>query len=116
MELSVYDIIKKRILTEKSDDLFNKLGKLTFEVHKDANKVMIRNAVEKIWDVKVANVRVVSCPGKTKSFGRKFFKTPDKKKAIVTLKKGYKIDLPRHYEMMGVPEEKGKKEQAVEGK
>ncbi|MCK4651334.1 50S ribosomal protein L23 [Candidatus Babeliales bacterium] len=116
MELSVYEIIKKRILTEKSDELFKKFGKLTFEVYKNANKVMIRNAIEKIWNVKVENVRVISCPGKAKSFGKKIFKTSGKKKAIITLKKGYKIDLPSHYETMGVSEGKAKKKQDVEGK
>ena len=112
MELSVYSIIKKRIITEKSSGLLKNLGKLTFEVHKDANKIMIRQAVEKIWDVKVENVRVLACPGKNKVFARQSFKSPDRKKAIITLKKGYKIDLPEHFETMGVSE----KEQALEGK
>jgi len=116
MELSIYDIIKKRIITEKSESLFKKFGKLTFEVHKAANKIMIRNAVEKIWDVKVANVWVVTCPGKKKMFGRKSFKSPDRKKAFIKLKDGYKIDLPGHFETMGVQESKGKKEQEIEVK
>lgn len=116
MELSIYDIIKKRIITEKSDNLFRKFGKYTFEVHTYANKIMVRDAVEKIWDVKVDNVNIVSIPGKSKSFGRKVFKSPDRKKAIITLKKGYKIDLPGHYETMGVPENAGKKDKELEVK
>ena len=71
MALSIYDIVKKRIITEKSSGIFKKTGKLTFEVHKSANKIMIRQAVEKIWDVKVENVRVITCPGKTKVFARR---------------------------------------------
>ena len=106
MELSVYSIIKKVMITEKSTDLFKRLGKLTFQVHKDANKIMIKQAVEKIWDVKVDNVRVVTTPGKARSFARNFFRTPDRKKAIVTLKKGYKIDLPQ-FETIGVKETMG---------
>ena len=117
MELSIYDIIKKRIVTEKSSGLFKKFGQLTFEVHKKANKIMIRNAVEKIWAVKVDNVKVLTCPGKSKSFGRKLFKSPDRKKAIIKLKKGYKILLPGHFETMGISEEnKKEKEPNLEGK
>ncbi len=116
MELSVYDIIKKRIITEKTDNLFRKFGKLTFEVHKDSNKIMIKNAIEKIWNVKVRDVRTVLSTGKSKSFGKKIFKSSDKKKAIITLKEGYKIDLPGHYETMGVPEAKSKKDQDLEVK
>jgi large subunit ribosomal protein L23 len=116
MELSVYNIIKKIIVTEKSADLFKRLGKLTFEVHKESNKVMIRQAVEKIWSVKVKDVHVIKCPGKNKLFGRKSFKSPDKKKAIVTLKEGYKIELPGHFETMGVAEGASEKMPSVEGK
>ena len=95
MELSVYDIIKKPIITNKSIELYKKLGKITFEVNLLANKITIRNAVEKIWNVEVANVAVVSIAGKVKTFARKTFKTSNRKKAIVTLKKGYKIDIKK---------------------
>ena len=101
MELNFYDIIKKPIITSRSVELFRKLGKLTFEVHKDANKIAIKQAVENIWAVKVANVCVVNTPGKSKLFARKVFITPGKKKAIVTLKKGYKIEIPGMLESMG---------------
>ena len=113
MELSVYDIVKKALRTPKSYDVYKKLGKVTFEVHKSSNKIMIKQAVEKIWDVKVDNVRVITVPGKTKSFGRRSFKSSDRKKAVITLKKGYKIDLPGHFETMGAQPEK---EVPVEGK
>ena len=116
MELNVYDIIKKIVITEKSTDLFKRFGKLTLEVNKDSNKVMIRQAVEKVWDVKVKNVRVVTCPGKTKSFGKRSFKSSDRKKAVVTLREGYKIDLPGHFETMGVPAAQVEKAPSVEGK
>lgn len=104
MELSIYDIIKRRIITQKSVDLYKKFGKLTFEVHKDANKIMVREAVEKIWDVKVDNVRIMNYEGKNKLFGRRAFKSPDLKKAMVTLKSGYKIELPGSFETMGAQE------------
>ena len=57
--------------------------------------------MEKIWNVKVENVCVVTVPAKLKAFGRKEFLTPAKKKAIITLKKGYKIEIPGMFESMG---------------
>lgn len=115
MELSIYDIIKKTLKTPKSFDVYRKLGKITFEVHKSSNKIMIKQAVEKIWDVKVDNVHVMTVPGKVKSFGKRSFKSSDRKKAIISLKKGYKIDLPGQFETMGVQSAK-EKEAPVEGK
>ena len=116
MELSNYDIIKKRIMTPKSLDLYKKTGKITFEVHKETNKIMIKQAVEKIWDVKVDNVRVIIVPEKAKSFGRHSFSSSGKKKAIITLKKGYKIELPVHFETMGAETASTEKESSIEGK
>ena len=116
MELSIYNVIKKIMITEKSTDLFKRLGKLTFEVHLHANKVMIKEAVAKIWNVKVDNVRVVTVPGKSKIFARRPFTTSERKKAIVTLKKGYKIDLPQ-FETMGITESaSAEKNTKIEGK
>jgi len=101
MELNIYDIIKRKLSTPKSLNLHKNLGQLTFEVNKNANKVMIKQAVEKIWNVKVDKIRVVNLHGKNKEFSRRSFKTPGIKKAIVTLKKGYNIELPGHFETMG---------------
>ena len=101
MELNIYDVIKRPIVTSKSVELFRKLGQITFEVNTSANKVMIRNAVEKIWNVQVADIRVINLAGKNKVFARREFTSPDKKKAIVTLKKGYKIDIPGMFEAVG---------------
>ena len=104
MELNVYDIIKKTVISNKSVELFKKFGHIVFEVNKQANKLEIKNAVEKIWDVKVDKVRVVKKPGKQKVFARRVFKAHDKKKAIVSLKKGYSIDIPGMFETVGAPE------------
>jgi len=103
MDMSLYEVIKSICMTGKSQLMFHKFGKITFEVNKLANKVLVRDAVQKIWDVKVDNVRVINLPGKRKVFARRVFDTPGKKKAIVTLKKGYKIDLPGQFESMGAP-------------
>ncbi len=79
------DIIIKPVLTEKGyDGIASK--KYTFIVKKDANKTQIKAAVEKLFNVKVASVNTVSCKGKLKRMGRNEGYTPDRKKAIVTLK------------------------------
>lgn len=105
MELSIYDIIKKPVVTSKSVMLFQKLGKVTFEVNMYANKLMVRHAIEKIWNVEVETIRMMIRKGKNKTFARRPFATSDKKRAIITLKKGHKIDLPSMFETMGVESE-----------
>ena len=79
------DIIIEPVLTEKGyDGIASK--RYSFYVKKDANKTEIKVAVEKIFGVKVASVNTVSCKGKLKRMGRHEGYTPDRKKAIVTLK------------------------------
>ena len=78
------DIILKPVITEKSmDDL--QTGKYTFKVAKDANKSEIKKAVEQLFGVEVAKVNTMNCNGRDKRVGRYVGKTPDWKKAIVTL-------------------------------
>ena len=102
MELSIYDIIKKVVTTPKSIELRRKFGKITFVVNKSANKIVIREAVEKIWNVKVRDVRIMVTPGKQRTVARKTYQLPDGKKAIITLRPGYRIDLPDQMETMGL--------------
>ena len=104
MELGIYDIIKGTVDTSKTLATQKKLGKITFEVNKLSNKVMIREAVEKIWDVKVRDVRIINTKGASRKVGRRLYKRPDTKKALITLRPGYTIDLPDQYETMGVEE------------
>lgn len=94
MELSAYDIIKKQVVTMKSVKEFRASNRVTFYVHRQANKHMIKNAVEQIWDVKVAKVRIINRPSKSKTFARRPFETSAKKKALVELKKGYTLIVP----------------------
>ena len=83
------DIIIRPVLTEKGfDGIADK--KYTFIVKKDANKTEIKMAVEKVFGVKVASVNTVTCKGKLKRMGRNAGYTPDRKKAIVTLKENSK--------------------------
>ena len=78
------DIIIAPIVTEKSNDMLQQ-GKYTFEVNKNATKVEIANAVEKLFEVKVLKVNTISVKGKNKRVGYHQGKTSDWKKAIVTI-------------------------------
>lgn len=80
-----YDVILKPVITEKSMNIMAD-KKYTFLVHPEANKAMIKEAVEKMFDgVKVASVNTLNLDGKKKRRGYKFGVTPNKKKAIVKL-------------------------------
>ena len=84
-DIKYYDVILKPVITEKS---MNAMGdrKYTFMVHVDANKSMIKEAVEKMFPgTKVASVNTMNCEGKTKRRGMTFGKTAASKKAIVKL-------------------------------
>ena len=78
------DIIVRPVVTEKSNDAMQE-GKYTFEVNKNATKVEIANAVEKLFEVKVLKVNTMKVNGKEKRVGRNVGKTSDWKKAIVTI-------------------------------
>ena len=78
------DIIIKPIITEKSNYAMNE-GKYTFKVAKKATKIDIRNAVEKLFGVKVVNVSTINVKGKPKRQGVHSGTTSDWKKAIVTI-------------------------------
>ncbi len=79
------DIVIKPIITERSMDALQ-TGKYTFKVDKNANKIEIADAVEKLFDVEVAKVNTMNCIGRKKRVGRFVGKKADWKKAIVTLK------------------------------
>ena len=90
----IFDVIQTASLTEKASLLSEKQNKYVFRVAPSANKVQIKQAVEKLFNKKVVAVNTANYAGKKKrerraDFGRK----PHWKKAIVTLKEGDKIDL-----------------------
>ncbi len=87
------DIIKAPIITEKSASLAQEKNTITFSVDTKANKTEIKNAIEKIFDVKVDSVNTVNVKPKKKRVGRYVGKTNKVKKAIVKLKEGSKIEL-----------------------
>ncbi|MFA4886091.1 MAG: 50S ribosomal protein L23 [Desulfotomaculaceae bacterium] len=86
------DILKKPVVTEKSTSLLQD-NKYTFVVDPRANKTEIKQAVEKTFKVKVEKVNTMNVKGKIKRVRRIPGRTPDIKKAIVTLKKGDKIEI-----------------------
>ncbi|MDK9712020.1 50S ribosomal protein L23 [Acidaminobacter sp.] len=86
---TAYDVIIRPIVTEKSM-MGTSEKKYTFEVHKDANKTEIRQAVETIFGVKVEKVNTMNVDGKVKRQGKYVGKTSSWKKAIVKLAPGSK--------------------------
>ncbi len=80
-----HDIILKPIVTERSM-MQTEEKKYTFQVSKDANKYQIKDAIEKIFDVKVDKVSVMNIQGKIKRMGRNQGRTASWKKAIIKLK------------------------------
>lgn len=87
------DIIKAPIITEKSADLAQNKNTITFSVDVRANKTQIKQAIEKIFDVKVESVNTINVKPKKKRVGRYAGKTNRVKKAIVKLSEGSSIEL-----------------------
>ncbi|NWF92592.1 MAG: 50S ribosomal protein L23 [Syntrophaceae bacterium] len=88
-----YQIIRRPLVTEKSTQQKEANRQYAFEVDVRANKVEIQSAVERLFKVKVLQVRTCNVLGKVKRLGRRYGKRPDWKKAIVTLKEGDRIDF-----------------------
>lgn len=87
----LYSIIKRPIVTEKSMKLVEE-GKYTFEVAKDVNKIEIKEAVEKLFNVSVEKVNLISVKPKKKRVGRHEGYTAAVRKAIVKLAIGQRIE------------------------
>ncbi len=86
------DVIEEVVVTEKSAANAEK-GIYTFKVAKSANKIQIKDAVEKTFGVKVASVNTLNTKAKSKRVGRYTGTTKTYKKAIITLKDGQQINL-----------------------
>jgi large subunit ribosomal protein L23 len=91
MDLKIYDIIKGPVVTDKAVKLNKSLKKLVIRVHSAANKQQIKEALEKIFNVKVEEINIVVRKGKRISFKRIQSVKPLVKRAIVTLKEGHVI-------------------------
>jgi large subunit ribosomal protein L23 len=91
--LTIYDVIKKPIVTEKAMDAKENLNEVVFAVDPRANKYQIKEAVEKLLEVKVKDVRTMNYKGKVKRFGRNIGRRKDWKKAIVVLEEGQSLEM-----------------------
>lgn len=91
MKLEYTDIILAPLITEKSTDLKDKGKVLCFKVHKKANKIMIKSAVEELFKTKVESVNLMNLVGKEKRHGKYSGRKPSWKKAYVKLKKDAKM-------------------------
>ena len=91
--MNEYDVVIRPIITEKSSLLKETANQYVFEVQRDANKIEIKKAVEKLFKVKVVSVSVVQLEGKKKRMGRFSGKKPDWKKAYVKLSPKDKITI-----------------------
>jgi large subunit ribosomal protein L23 len=91
--MDTYNIIKRPLRTEKSVADGEATNSFHFEVDLRANKIQIKKAVEKHFNVKVQDVRTIVRKGKTRRVRFKLGRTKDWKKAVVTLKEGSTIDF-----------------------
>ncbi|HEX4749817.1 MAG TPA: 50S ribosomal protein L23 [Bryobacteraceae bacterium] len=89
--MNVYEVIKRPLITEKGHSKREAERTLAFEVHPDANKIQIKQAVETVFKVKVAEVRTAMYSGKLRRRGRFTGYASDWKKAYVRLEAGSKM-------------------------
>jgi large subunit ribosomal protein L23 len=89
--MKLTDIIRRPLVTEKTSIQREDGKTIVFEVARDANKVQIRTAIEKLLGAKVENIRTAIAHGKIKRRGRYAGRRPDWKKAYVTLREGQKM-------------------------
>jgi len=90
--VELQQVLVKPIITEKST-LLQEVGKYVFHVAPRANKILIKEAVQKAFGVTVIDVNICKVRGKEKRYGPRLIRTPDVKKAIVTLLAGDRIQL-----------------------
>ena len=91
--MNEYDIIIRPLVTEQGMHFAKTRNAYSFEVNKSANKVQIHNAVEKLYSVKVLDVRTANVKGKPRRRGSHFGQTRNWKKAVVVLHQDHHIDL-----------------------
>lgn len=93
MNRDPHQVLIRPLLTEKMTGLKEKQNKVCFLVHPRSNKIEVKRAAEEILKVKIDSVHIINTKGKRKSLGRFEGKRADLKKAILTLKKGEKLEL-----------------------
>jgi large subunit ribosomal protein L23 len=91
---TIYDVLRRPLVTEKTN-YQNKLNQYTFVVLDNATRTLVKDAVEKLFDVKVANVNIINTPAKRgrRRNRRLLVRRPGYKKAIVTLAEGETLSI-----------------------
>ncbi len=90
--MHLYEVLRRPLITEKSTTL-QAQNKYAFEVANEANKLQVKQAVEKAFKVKVTGVNMMNVPGKIQRVGRQLTQSQSWKKAVVTLRPGDKIEF-----------------------
>jgi large subunit ribosomal protein L23 len=90
---TLHRTIVRPLITEKSSAAYQERGEYTFEVHTDASKPQIRQAIEQLFGVKVTGVWTSNQRGKEKRMGKSVGRRPNWKKAIVKLREGDTIEI-----------------------
>ncbi len=93
MDLNIYEIIKGPVISDKAFLLNKKLNKLVLKVHPKANKSQIKNALKRLFNVKIKKVNTLRRKGKTRVVKKIEKQRPLHKRVIVTLAEGYSLDL-----------------------
>lgn len=93
MDLSIYDIIVGPVISDKAYKLNKQFKKLALKVHPAANKPMIKEAIEKLFSVKVDKVSIIVRKGKNKKARGRAITGKLIKKAVITLADGYSLDF-----------------------
>jgi large subunit ribosomal protein L23 len=88
-----HEIVVRPLITEKTSARYQERTEYAFEVHPEASKPQIRQAIEELFGVKVTNVWTANQRGKEKRMGRSIGRRPNWKKAIVTLREGDSIEV-----------------------
>jgi large subunit ribosomal protein L23 len=91
--VDIYQVIKEPHITEKGNIQKELHNQISFKVHKRANKIEIRRAVEALFKKKVIDVRTMNCTGKNRRMGRYAGKKANWKKAVVTLAPGESVEF-----------------------
>ncbi|MBI4340529.1 MAG: 50S ribosomal protein L23 [Chloroflexi bacterium] len=90
--MQVLSVLVRPVVTEKST-LLQEKDKYVFEITPRANKILVKEAIQRAYNVKVMDVNILKTRGKLKRFGRRVVRTPDVRKAIVTLQPGDRIQI-----------------------
>ena len=91
--MNLYDVIKRPLVTEKTSIAREAHRVIAFEVAREANKIEIKDAVQKLFSVQVDDVKTVNVAGKIKRVGKHTGKRSNWKKAYVTLTEGSSVDF-----------------------